>query len=130
MTSSGSETIVDDFFFEELTKNRRFYAARCATCKKNRFPAATTCPDCGQPAEGWVQVDPEGVLESYCVSSGRIIGLIRLDKADDAFLHVIEVADYRQLSAGMRVEAVFSDARGDGILALRGFKPQEHSSGA
>lgn len=128
MTLSGSETVADGFFFEQLERHHRFYAARCASCKKNRFPAAATCPDCGAAIEGWVQVDPEGVLESYCASSGRVTGLIRLDRANDAFVHLIEVADHRELRVGMRVEAVFADTPGNGILTLRCFRPQSETA--
>ena len=52
-----------------------------------------------------------------------VYGLIRLDGADTAVLHLIEAGAVDALRAGMKVEAVFAADGEARSLAVRGFRP-------
>ncbi len=64
-------------------------------------------PDAGQPFDrpfGWA--------------------LIRLDGADTALLHAVDVASAEQLRTGLRVRARWSDQRGTGLTDIACFEPE------
>lgn len=83
----------------------------------------------------WVEVSPEGVLESFTIVRRQlaslprkvpvVFGLIRLDGADTSVLHYIEVADHRKIKIGMRLKAKFCDERNGTILDIACFVPVE-----
>jgi len=51
------------------------------------------------------------------------IGVIKLDGADTAITHFIGEVDFKELKAGMKLEAVFNETRNANILDIKYFKP-------
>ena len=76
---------------------------------------------------------PEGELVSFTVARRQlaalskkapvIFGLIKLDGADTALLHMIGEVDPGKVKIGIRLEAKFSDDRKGGILDIEYFRP-------
>lgn len=88
-------------------------------------PARPFGPD-GTRTEGFVEVAEEGVLVNFTTVEGdqgrRTFGLIQLDGADSAMLHLVE-ADESHLDVGMRVRARWSEQRVPEITAIAAFVP-------
>lgn len=63
---------------------------------------------------------PEGEVTSWTASAGRILGLVKLDGADTALLHVLLASE---VHSGMRVRAVLAKERKGEITDIVGFEP-------
>jgi uncharacterized OB-fold protein len=50
-------------------------------------------------------------------------GIIRLDRADTNFVHLIGGCEVDKIRNGMRLEAVFAENRDAGILDIAYFRP-------
>src|SRR5947209_8741552 len=86
-------------FFKALAEEGRFLATRCPACRKVFLPPAKSCGRCLKDCEEWLEVGPGGVLLSFTQADYEspahpwpkpIYGLIRLDGADTALLHVLK----------------------------------------
>jgi hypothetical protein len=120
-------------FLVALRDHREIWGIKCRTCGKVYVYPVKTCPDCFIQNEEWVKVKDTGILESFTVvryshsmhplKAPLIYGLVKLDGADGALLHLMGNVDEKQLKAGMRVKAVFAEERTGSILDIKFFAP-------
>lgn len=120
-------------FYREIQKNRRIMATRCSRCNRVIMPPRGICGRCFCRTAEWVEVGKEGKLTSFTtvhysepihpVEAPFHYGLILLDGADTAFVHIIAEAQEKDLHIGMRVEAVFNDEPKGNILDIKYFRP-------
>lgn len=107
-------------------KEKIIYASSCAGCGNVHVPPESFCGRCWGPIEKFVQVGPEGVLESYAeipASGGeepQVLGLVRLQGASNVLLHRLGI-DTSQLRVGMPVVAIWDEQRSGGILDIAHF---------
>jgi hypothetical protein len=120
-------------FLAALRDRSQILGLRCPSCKKVLVPP-TRCLSCDRVGTEWVQVGPQGVLETWTVvrtpvSSIQVlpapyaVGVIRLDGADTGLVHIVGGVDFNKLRIGIRVEPVFSQNRSGHILDIRYFRP-------
>jgi uncharacterized OB-fold protein len=112
-------------FFKELAQNRRIMGTRCPRCKRVLVPARGFCDACMEPTTEWIEVGPEGTLETFTIIATAFPGLpkpplvmayVTLDGADTAlinFVHGIDLGDIdaaaQKLNQLPRVVAQFID---------------------
>jgi len=126
-------------FFEELRQGR-IMGTRCAACGRVMVPARKFCSRCFRDAEDWVQVSDQGTLRSWVLVNfayeGQpkeppyIIGVIDLDGSDSGLAHFVGgLEDYdlervsERVRIGMRVAAVWREAREGNIFDIEYFRP-------
>lgn len=126
-------------FFEGL-KEEKIWGTKCPNCGRVLVPARAFCPRCFVNMEEWVQVSPEGVVEGWVfvnyeyfgmpVKPPYIMGSIRLDGSDCAFVHMIGGFDLTNIEdarkrvwSGVRVRAVWRERKLGTILDIKYFKP-------
>jgi uncharacterized OB-fold protein len=122
-------------FLRELRDNKKILGARCPNCRKVWVPARSTCVHCFTQLEEIEQVGASGIVttfsvvaisrDNYHLSPPFILGIIQLDGADNGIVHFIGDVDPLNLRIGMKVEAVFNDARIGSILDIKHFRPIE-----
>ena len=61
-------------FFAEL-RNTRVMGATCPDCRRVLVPARSFCDACFQRTTDWVQVGPEGILETFTIITAAFPGL-------------------------------------------------------
>jgi uncharacterized OB-fold protein len=120
-------------FLIELRDHCRIFGTRCPECGRVLVPPPKTCPACLVDTDQWVEVGPRGRLGSHAIIHGPrayqpamdplIYGLIRLDGADNNFVHLIRTDRPQDLGAGTEVEAVFAEDRRGHILDISHFRP-------
>lgn len=127
-------------FFDEL-EEKRIMGNMCPDCGNVFVPPRPVCDECLEPAEEWVEVEQEGVVESYTVcffefrnmpEPPYITAVIRLGESSTCMLHFIEGIEYGEphdligsLEKGTRVEPVWSDDRTGTIRDIDHFTPVE-----
>jgi uncharacterized OB-fold protein len=110
------------------------WANRCPSCGKVYVPPKIKCNDCYKDMSDWVKLPGTGTLESYTVvhyaepaiqpqEPPIIYGLVKLDGADTAMVHLLGEVEPEQLMSGMRVEAVLAEQREANILDIKYFRP-------
>jgi uncharacterized protein len=126
-------------FFEEF-RNRRIMGTRCAQCGRTLVPARAFCSRCFRDLTDWVEVKDQGTLQSWVLINfayqGQpkeppyIIGVVRLDGADNGFSHFVgglssyAIEDVRKaVRIGGRVRAVWNEKREGSIFDLAHFAP-------
>ena len=120
-------------FLVALRDRKELWGTRCPECGRVWVPPVKSCGECFALTDEWVRVKDTGTLESFTVAhyshdmqpvkAPIAYGLIKLDGADGALLHLIAADDLGSLKAGMRVKAVFADEREGSILDIRHFVP-------
>lgn len=89
-------------FFHELRENRRIMGTRCTKCKRVLVPARAFCDACMARTDEWVEVGPEGTLETFTIISTKFPGLpdppivmayVTLDGADTALVNLVHGID-------------------------------------
>lgn len=119
-------------FLRSLRDQRKFLGSRCPDCRKVFVPPVLFCGECFSACETDVPVGPRGTLLSFTQARydsaahpapRPVYGLIRLDGADTAIMHLLGVSDLAGLRTGMAVEPVFADDGGVRSLSLRHFRP-------
>ena len=120
-------------FLIELRDNQRIMGLRCPECGLVRVPPPRVCIDCFVESDQWVELGTEGLLVTHTrviepkshhpPVETLIYGVIRLDGADNNFVHLIDADEPRELVAGVRVKAVFSRERRGHILDISHFRP-------
>ena len=84
--------------------------------------------------DAWVEVGPAGEVAGWTViryaepsyqpkTPPYILALVKLDGADTPIPHLVEGVDPSKMKKGMRVKAVFADARKASILDIDHFEP-------
>jgi len=122
-------------FFMYIRDEKIIMGRRCMKCNKTYVPPRKVCPVCFHDGMEWIEVAPEGVLESFTVVRRQlaalnrkvpvVFGLIKLDGADTAILHYVDAADIRKIKIGMRLKAKFNDERKGTIQDIACFVPAE-----
>ncbi len=121
-------------FFIELEQGR-FFATRCAACRKVYAPPRPLCPDCLAVTD-WVELTGEGVVKTYSVlhfSPGSnddvraletpyILAYVLLDGADTLFPHLLKTSP-DLAHVGMRVAVAYSDEPAHHPIHLMYFVP-------
>ncbi len=120
-------------FLIALRDKKEIWGTRCPKCKKVYVPPVKTCGECFVPCDQWLQVKDTGTVESFTVvhyphsmqpiKPPFAYGLIKLDGADGALLHLIGGVDPAKISQGMKVKAVYADKREGSILDIKYFSP-------
>jgi uncharacterized OB-fold protein len=120
-------------FLSELRDHKRIMGVKCHSCSRVYVPAKPTCPVCLSELHDWVKVGNSGTILTYTVvaqpfpnhtmATPFMYGIIQLDGADTGLTHFLGEVDPEGLKIGMRVEAVFQEAREGSILDIKYFKP-------
>ena len=120
-------------FFAAIRDERKIMGTRCSKCGKVFLPPRKTCIYCFTHNEEWVALSSEGELVSFTVARKQlaalpkeapvVYGLIKLDGADTALLHMLDEVDPSNVRIGMRVAAKFADERTGSIRDIAYFKP-------
>lgn len=122
-------------FFREIKDNARLIGTRCPECDFTYVPPAIYCERCFSRLEEWVEVGPEGTVQSFtvlCVAldgspldEPEIMALIQLDGADSVLVHRLGKVNLDELAIGMRVKPVFKPKkeRQGSILDIVQFVP-------
>nr|MBC7244296.1 Zn-ribbon domain-containing OB-fold protein [Chloroflexota bacterium] len=108
-------------FFREMMDNARFVGTHCPECDYTYVPPAIYCERCFSKLDEWVEVGPEGTVQSFTVlliapdgsplEEPEILALIQLDGADSVLVHRLGKVGLDELTIGMRVKAVFKPKR-------------------
>lgn len=125
-------------FFDGL-EEKRLRATECPECSQTFFPPQPHCDECFVATEGWTDLDPEGVIESYTVTYSKfqnmpeppyVTGVIRVGDSATCLLHFVDGIDYDEpedleaaVEKGMRVRPVWSESRSGDILDIEYFEP-------
>ncbi|MFC1822183.1 Zn-ribbon domain-containing OB-fold protein [Thermodesulfobacteriota bacterium] len=121
-------------FFTELRDHKRLLGKKCDPCNITHFPPKKVCQRCFNETQEWAEVEPTGKLISFTTvhyhdKNVHILeppfsfGLVKLDKADTAFIHLLGECRAADLKIGLRVEAVFEYDRKGTILDINYFRP-------
>jgi uncharacterized OB-fold protein len=124
-------------FLLELKDNQRIMGTRCPSCNRVYVPAKPTCVLCFSELDEWVEVSNTGTVLTYTVIAQTAAchrkpapfayGIIQLDGADTGLTHFLGEVEHQDLRVGMRVEAVFREAREGSILDIKYFRPFSES---
>ena len=120
-------------FFIKMRDSKVLSGAKCPKCQMVNFPPRSVCPKCFSKIEELVDLSGKGKLETFTIvhyesavqalKPPYAIGVIKLDGADTAITHFIGEVDFKELKAGMKLEAVFNEKRNANILDIKYFKP-------
>lgn len=98
--------------------------SRCDTCDIVLAPARPFCPRCSTATGASVELAQSGVVEGWTTRTrdgqSTTFGLVKLDGADTAMLHRLEV-DPSALVAGLRVKARWAAEKQGEITDLEAF---------
>ena len=95
-------------FFHELRENQRIMGTRCTKCKRLLVPARAYCDVCMSATDEWVEVGPEGTLETFTIITTAFPGLpkppivmayVTLDGADTALINLVHGVDLSDIEA-------------------------------
>lgn len=99
--------------------------SRCDHCDIVLAPSRPFCPRCSQATGATVDLADTGSLEGWTTrtrdGSAVTFGMIRLDGADTALLHRIDVPE-AELAVGKRVRARWKDSREGEITDVEAFE--------
>ncbi len=122
-------------FFRAIKDKGEFLASKCPECGTTYFPCRIFCERCFSEISDTYKVPGTGRVESFTVchlnmdgtkkETPQVVGLIRMDGAEDAtFVHLLDISPSRA-SIGMRVKPVLKPKkeREGSILDIISFKP-------
>lgn len=122
-------------FFIFLRDENKIIGTKCNSCNRVFVPPRKICPTCFTENSEWTDVSDVGTVLTFSVARRQfaaiprdkklpvIWGLIKLDGADTALLHYLGEVTPEEVTIGMRVKAVFADARKGTIRDISHFKP-------
>lgn len=110
-------------FLIALRDEKKIFGTRCPSCQRVLVPARSFCPRCFVDTRDWVEVGPNGTLGAFAATDNLAFALIRLDGADTALVHRVNVTNADELRIGLRVAPVFAETRRGHILDLAYFQP-------
>jgi uncharacterized OB-fold protein len=114
----------------EAVRRHELLLQRCARCAALRFPPRAVCNSCQSREATWVPAAGTAIVQSWIVTHHvfmrsaadavpYVVALVRLDDGDDLLMYgnivttddegKVIAADPRTITAGMPVEAVFTD---------------------
>jgi uncharacterized OB-fold protein len=115
-------------FMMGLRDSEVILGARCEQCSLVVCPARSLCPACGSGMHDLIEVGPAGTVETWTAVPGKgVFGMIRLDGADTALVHML-LGPLDQWVPGSRVVARFAAARVGTISDIEGFEPERGAS--
>ena len=125
-------------FIQALAK-KKLLASKCPECGYTYAPPRNRCGKCAAAIgdKNLVELSGQGTLVSWTqarveldgagnwkdLAAPKLIGAIKLEGADSTLVLPLEKADAKKLKAGLKVEAVWSDAPKGEIADLKGVKP-------
>jgi uncharacterized OB-fold protein len=98
-------------FFRELIDNRRIMGTKCPACKRVLVPARAFCDACMERTTDWIEVGPEGTLETFTIITTAFPGLpkppivmayVTLDGADTALINLVLGEDLSDIDAAAK----------------------------
>ena len=109
-------------FFYELKENKKIIGIKCPKCGKVYVPPRRVCGPCFVENKEWVEVGPNGSLETYTILRFAFVdpetgdfkpvpygyGFIKFDGADTVFQHYVEIEDESKIKVGARVEPIWA----------------------
>src|SRR5437899_2664190 len=84
---------------------------RCPACKRLLVPARAFCDACMERTDEWVEVGPEGTLETFTIITTAFPGLpkppivmayVTLDRADTALINLVLGEDLSDIEAAAK----------------------------
>jgi hypothetical protein len=120
-------------FLIEMRDNMRIMGIRCPKCNIVYVPPRSTCENCFDKLDQWVEVSDTGTVLTYAVACRPspvlpaeppiIYGIIQLDGAGTGFVHMLGEVKPEEVRVGTRVKAVFKEERTASVLDIKHFKP-------
>jgi uncharacterized protein len=120
----------------DALKEKRIVGAKCPQCGKVAVPPRKYCGVCNKVRDEFVEVSQEGTLENFTVGhvtidkgqvnkaeSPYVLGMIKLDGADNLLLAKVEGAPPGEVKSGMRLKAVWKDQTEGNYSDLDHFEP-------
>jgi len=127
-------------FLASIRDHEQLVGKRCPECERVLVPPRAFCERCFVDTDEWVDVGPEGQVESFTVIPHDLgagpeapfaLAYVQLDDADTSVVNVVEGVDAadpegaaEDLAIGTRLEAVFEDDR-EGRITDFHFEPVE-----
>jgi len=122
-------------FLTELRDHARIVGIRCPQCRRVLVPPRNVCGECFVPLDEIVELSGKGTVVTFTVLSFGFVdpdtgkqrpvpytwAFIKLDGADNTFIHYVEETDLAKLRVGMRVQAVFEEQRRGHLLDIKHF---------
>lgn len=115
---------------------KKILGIKCPGCGKVVVPPRKLCGACNRVMEEWVEVGPEGTVESYTVGHVKLnkglmepcdppqmLAMIKLDGATSLLVAEIKGMEPDGLKDGLRVRPVFKDPPTDSLEDLEYFEP-------
>ncbi|MCO6006477.1 OB-fold domain-containing protein [Actinoallomurus purpureus] len=118
----------------EAVRRHELLVQKCGGCGTLRFPPRAICGRCRARESGWVPIEGTGRVASWIVCHQVFMRAfadevpyavlhVRLDDAEDLFMYGdLTEGDPAEVTAGMPVEAVFTDVDED--LTLVRWRPR------
>ena len=124
-------------FLTEIRDNKRIVGTKCSRCNMVWVPARSTCVRCFESLSDFEEVSDTGEVVSFSVVHRSqpfypakppfVYGVIKLEGADSALVHLIRGMAPEDIKAGMKVKAVFKEERIGSILDIEYFEPLDGS---
>ncbi len=122
--------------FLQALAGRKILGSRCAACGWTLVPPRVACAGCFRRMTEIVEVPPTGTLVAYTQVTFPFIdpftgetrpipycyGMVRFDGTHNTFQYFLEEKDVGKLRPGLRVEAVFREAREGAIRDIVHFR--------
>lgn len=95
-------------FFHELATTQRIMGTKCNKCNRLLVPARAYCDACMERTSEWIEVGPEGTLETFTIITAAFPGLpkppivmayVTLDGADTALINLVQGIDLTDIEA-------------------------------
>jgi len=115
---------------------KKILGIKCPGCGKVVVPPRKICGTCNRVMEEWVEVGPEGTVESYTVGHvkldkgkvetcdpPRLIAMIKLEGATSLLVAEVRGVEPGDLKDGLKVRAVFKEPPTDSLEDLDYFEP-------
>ena len=126
--------VAGEEFFRRLRDAGRITATVHQGSDAAILPPRAYHPDTLAPIEKWVEVGPEGTIDTFTVvdhgrtesfEAPRVLAVIRIDGAAGSLVHWVGGCDLADVEIGMRVTAVFEpEGKRTGALSdIRHFTP-------
>ncbi len=113
----------------------KFLGQRCPKCEQVYVPPRGSCPTDGVALQEEVELGNSGIVTTYCVVNVAFAGQsieipyicaqILLDRANIAFMGLVQELPAAEIRMGMRVEAVWKDPSewGPSLESVKYFRP-------
>ena len=114
-------------FLRRLRDEKRISGVQCPKCRRVILPPRGFCDRCFVAVEGWIDVGPGGVIQSFTITTEPFLGLpdppyaiayVTLDGASTAMVNFVRGVDLldiqeaaRALAVGTRVRLGWSRSR-------------------